>query len=41
MPEALYALAALLVLIGLVGIVVPVLPGGALVFAGILVLAWA
>jgi len=40
-PEVLYALAALLVLVGLLGIVVPVLPGGALVFAGIVVLAWA
>jgi len=40
-PEVLYAAAALLVLVGLVGIVVPILPGGALVFTGILVLAWA
>jgi uncharacterized protein YqgC (DUF456 family) len=38
---ALYALAALLVLAGLVGIVVPVLPGGLLVFVGVVVLAWA
>ena len=41
MPVALYALAALLVVAGLVGIVLPVLPGGILLFAGILVLAWA
>ena len=41
MREVLYALAALLVLVGLVGIVVPILPGGMLVFAGIVVLAWA
>ena len=41
MPEVLYAAAALLVLVGLVGIVVPILPGGALVFAGIVLLAWA
>src|SRR4029453_6503765 len=39
--QALYGLAALLVLLGLVGLVLPVLPGGALVFAGILALAWA
>jgi hypothetical protein len=39
--SALYALAILLVLVGLVGVVVPVLPGGALIFAGIVVLAWA
>jgi uncharacterized protein YqgC (DUF456 family) len=37
----LYALAALLVLAGLVGIVAPILPGGILLFAGIVVLAWA
>jgi uncharacterized protein YqgC (DUF456 family) len=37
----LYVVAVALVLLGLVGIVVPVLPGGALVFAGVVVLAWA
>ena len=41
MREALYALAVLLVLGGLVGVVAPVLPGGPLIFAGILLVAWA
>jgi len=39
--SGLYALAALLVLAGLLGVALPVLPGGALIFAGVLVLAWA
>ncbi len=37
----LYAIAALLVLVGLVGVVLPALPGLPLVFAGMLVAAWA
>ena len=37
----LYVLAALLVLVGLAGIVLPALPGVPLVFAGLLVAAWA
>ena len=37
----LYGLAALLVLVGLVGVVLPALPGLPLVFAGMLVAAWA
>ena len=41
MRQALYALAVVLVLGGLVGVVAPVLPGGPLIFAGILLLAWA
>ena len=41
MTQVLYALAALLVLAGLAGVVLPVLPGGPLIFAGVLVLAWA
>ncbi len=36
-----YALAALLVLVGLAGSVLPALPGVTLVFAGLLVAAWA
>ena len=36
-----YALACTLILLGLVGVVVPVLPGGPLMFAGIVALAWA
>jgi hypothetical protein len=38
---ALFLLAAVLVVAGLVGVVVPALPGAALVFAGILLAAWA
>jgi len=37
----LYGLAALLVLVGLVGVVLPALPGLPLVFAGMLLAAWA
>ena len=37
----LYVLASLLVLLGLAGIVLPALPGVPLVFAGLLVAAWA
>jgi uncharacterized protein YqgC (DUF456 family) len=37
----LYALAALLVLVGLAGVVLPALPGLPLVFAGMLLAAWA
>ena len=37
----LYALAALLVLVGLIGVVLPALPGLPLVFAGMLLAAWA
>ena len=37
----LYVLAAVLVLVGLAGIVLPALPGLPLVFAGMLVAAWA
>ena len=37
----LYVLAGLLVLLGLAGIVLPALPGVPLVFAGLLVAAWA
>lgn len=36
-----YGLAALLVLVGLVGVVLPALPGLPLVFAGMLLAAWA
>ncbi len=36
----LWILAAILVLVGLAGLVVPVLPGIALVFAGLLIAAW-
>lgn len=38
---ALYAVATLLVVLGLAGTVLPVLPGALLVFAGLLVAAWA
>ena len=37
----LYAIAALLVLVGLVGVILPALPGLPLVFAGMLLAAWA
>lgn len=37
----LFALAVVLVLIGLAGIVVPALPGTVLIFAGLLLAAWA
>ena len=37
----LYGLAALLVIVGLLGVVLPALPGLPLVFAGMLVAAWA
>ena len=36
-----YAIAALLALVGLVGIVLPALPGVPLIFAGMLLAAWA
>ena len=36
-----YVLAALLVLVGLIGVVLPALPGLPLVFAGMLIAAWA
>ncbi len=38
---ALYALAALLVLAGLIGALLPVLPGVPLIYAGLLLAAWA
>ena len=37
----LYAIAALLVLVGLIGVILPALPGLPLVFAGMLLAAWA
>ena len=40
-PSLLYVLAALLVLVGLAGVILPALPGLPLVFAGMLVAAWA
>ena len=40
-PTILYLLAGLLVVVGLLGTVLPVLPGIALVFAGLLLAAWA
>lgn len=40
-PAIAYVLAAILVLAGLAGTVLPVLPGALLVFAGLLVAAWA
>ena len=41
MTTLLWALAAVLVVIGLVGIVVPAVPGHVLIFAGLLLAAWA
>lgn len=41
METALYILGPLLVLIGVIGTVVPALPGAPLVFAGLLLVAWA
>ncbi|WP_240125035.1 DUF456 domain-containing protein [Thermomonas alba] len=41
LPIVLYVLAAVLVLAGLVGTLLPVLPGAPLVFAGLLLAAWA
>ena len=40
-PAILYALGAILVIVGLVGTVLPVIPGAGLVFAGLLLAAWA
>lgn len=40
-PTLLYVLAAVLVLLGLAGTILPLLPGVVLVFAGLLVAAWA
>lgn len=37
----LYALGIVLILVGLAGIVLPAIPGGPLIFAGILTVAWA
>ena len=39
-PAILYGLAAILVIVGLAGTVLPVIPGTALVFAGLLLAAW-
>ena len=41
MDVVLWAVAVLLVVVGVVGIVVPALPGTILIFAGLLVAAWA
>ncbi|MCE5233638.1 MAG: DUF456 domain-containing protein [Mizugakiibacter sp.] len=41
MTVALFALAALLILIGLAGVILPALPGVPLMFAGMLLAAWA
>ncbi|GAP66217.1 hypothetical protein MBSD_n1520 [Mizugakiibacter sediminis] len=41
MTIALFALAALLILLGLAGVVLPALPGVPLMFAGMLLAAWA
>ncbi|MFN7136357.1 MAG: hypothetical protein ACK4MU_02380, partial [Thermomonas sp.] len=41
LPVVLYLLAAVLVLAGLAGTLLPVLPGAPLVFAGLLLAAWA
>lgn len=41
MSAALWVLAVALVIIGLIGVVVPALPGTVLVFAGLLLAAWA
>lgn len=41
MTIALFALAALLILVGLAGVVLPALPGVPLMFAGMLLAAWA
>jgi uncharacterized protein YqgC (DUF456 family) len=40
-PAALLFLAAIIVIVGLVGLVLPAIPGAPLVFAGLLVAAWA
>ena len=40
-PTIYYALAAVLVIVGVLGTVLPVLPGTLLVFAGLLLAAWA
>jgi uncharacterized protein YqgC (DUF456 family) len=40
-PAALLFLAAIIVIVGLVGLVLPAIPGASLVFAGLLVAAWA
>ena len=40
-PAILYVLAALIVVVGLAGTVLPVIPGTLLVFAGLLLAAWA
>ena len=41
MTELLWVVAVLLVLVGLAGILLPALPGTALIFAGLLLAAWA
>lgn len=41
MTVALFALAALLILVGLAGVILPALPGVPLMFAGMLLAAWA
>ena len=40
-PEALYVIAGVLILVGLAGTILPALPGVPLVFAGMVVAAWA
>lgn len=40
-PAALLFLAAIIVIVGLMGLVLPAIPGAPLVFAGLLVAAWA
>lgn len=40
-PATYYAIASVIVILGLVGTVLPVLPGNLLVFAGLLLAAWA
>jgi uncharacterized protein YqgC (DUF456 family) len=40
-PAALLLLAAIIVIVGLVGLVLPAIPGAPLVFAGLLLAAWA
>ena len=41
MTVLLWVLAVVLVIVGLVGVVLPALPGSVLVFAGLLLAAWA
>lgn len=40
-PAIIYAIAAVIVVVGVAGTVLPVIPGAALVFAGLLMAAWA